>query len=197
LVPVEADDDGSSAAYRQLWQRKLLVTSGEVARFVHLPALKGVETTMSIYRIRGKQKTGGYQITTTQAQKWLWQSLRPSTKGHADPWEIRVIRLDAPLPASTALAIQQVWLAMLRRTQPSNANAVEIDSDRLIFSATNPKGRVQQGRANSLQGNTGALVDLAGRLLQYADAFPSQRPAIAPQIEKSAADLLKQISLQK
>jgi hypothetical protein len=198
LVPVEPSSSryGSNATYRKLWQEKLLITSGEIARYVHLPALKGIETTMSIYRVRSKrgETRDAYEVTATQPSEWLWQSLQPGQKRRTGSHAIRVTKLTAPLPESTALAIHGVWLAMLQRTKSSSANEIEIDSDTLIFSAADSNGVILRGRASTLEGNIGALADIAGSLVQYCDAAALQRPARARQIENAAHDLLKRVS---
>src|SRR5437762_3040587 len=71
LVPVQKEA-GSGAAYERLWRQKLLVTNGELARFVGLPGNVGEETSVSVYR--RTDKSGGYKywITVTQASSRLW-----------------------------------------------------------------------------------------------------------------------------
>jgi len=82
LVPVK-EALGLSAAYKELWQQKLLVTPGEIARFVGLPGTTGLETTISVYRAPGKEGSlpGDYWITATQASERLWNCVAPDAQG--------------------------------------------------------------------------------------------------------------------
>ena len=96
LVPV-TKALGSRAIYEELWQKKLLITPGEIARFVGLPGTAGVETTVSVYRTPGKEGSlpSDYWVTVTQASESLWNCVEPGAKGQVDPSAIAVERCDA------------------------------------------------------------------------------------------------------
>jgi hypothetical protein len=123
LAPVE-EALGSRAAYEQLWRGKLLVTPGEVARFVGLPGTVGVETTVSVYQAPGKKDSlaGNYWVTATQASERLWNSVESAAERKIDLETIHVERCDSPIEASTARVVHDLWLAMLARTRPQDAN---------------------------------------------------------------------------
>jgi hypothetical protein len=60
LVPLSEYDlakTGSGAKYRKLWQRKLLVTPGNVARFAHIPGFAQPEVVVCVDK-RPNQKEG-------------------------------------------------------------------------------------------------------------------------------------------
>src|SRR2546429_9559832 len=86
LVPVEEANNTQSpeSAYRKLWEQKLLVTPGEIARAVHLPGNVGVETAVSVYREESTKKPS-YRVTATQASRPLWDCVAPDTKERAKP----------------------------------------------------------------------------------------------------------------
>jgi|ERR1700674_654716 len=196
LVPVEKAV-GSRAAYERLVEQKLLVTAGDVARFVGFPGTVGVETAVSIYRAPGKKDSlaGNYWITATQASERLWNCIAPDAERKSDPKTIQVVRCDAPIAESTALAAHNVWLAMLSRSRPGrNVNEIVVDSSREIFSATNSSGRMLQGESSTVpKENTKALLNIALSLLEYCGTPVDQRATVGRNIEKAASDLLKRV----
>jgi hypothetical protein len=196
LIPLKKPFDarGPELAYRTLWQRKLLVTGGEVARSVHLPGNVGVETVVSVYR-GDSERGAGYYVTATQASRSLWDCVAPDAKKPVNADSIRIVRADAPLPTSTAVIVGKVWVAMLRRTREGRkADKIWLDSSKEIFSAVAPDGRMLLGELRGLgERRTSALSNLAGSLFQYCGAPVSQRPQIARSIEEAAAALLKEI----
>ena len=196
LVPVEKAV-GSRAAYERLVEQKLLVTPGDVARFVGLPGTVGVETTVSLYRAPGKKDSlaGNYWITATQASEQLWNCIAPDAEKKIDPKTIRVVRCDAPIAESTALAARNVWLAMLSRSRSRrNVNEIVVDSSREIFSATNSRGRMLQGESSTgPKENTKALLNIALSLLEYCGTPVDQRATVGRNIEKAASNLLARV----
>lgn len=197
LVPVKKAL-GSRAAYEELWQKKLLVTPGEIARFVGLPGTAEVETTISVYQAPGKEGSlsGDYWVTATQASERLWNCVEPGAKQSVDPDTIAVERCDAPIPESTALAMHKTWLAMLSQSRPQrNSREIPVDSSREIFSAVDSEGRVLQGEnPTAPKENTKALINIALSLLQYCGADTPERAAIVTDIEKAASDLLGRVA---
>ena len=124
LVPLSEYDlakTGSGADYRKLWQRKLLVTPGNIARFAHIPGFAQPEAAVCVNK-RTEQKDGipgGYWVTLTEASKSLWDCIpsgdeKFTKRSVADPRTVNIRRCDAPLPDSTALIIHTLWLKMLR-----------------------------------------------------------------------------------
>ncbi len=195
LVPVEKADNAQSpeSTYRKLWQQKLLVTPGEIAKSVHLPGNVGVETAVSVYREESAKKPS-YRVTATQASRSLWDCVAPDAKERVNPDSIKIVRADAPLPESTAIILGKVWLAMLlQMRQERKADEISLDSSKEIFSAV-AHGKVIEGQLRGFgKRNTSALSDLATSLLQYCDAPEPQRAEMARNIEKAASALLKRV----
>src|SRR4051812_8678334 len=67
LVPI-AKTYGIISKYDELCRQKLLPTSGEAARFLSLPGSASIETSVSIYRMEGREGSlpGNYWITVTR-----------------------------------------------------------------------------------------------------------------------------------
>lgn len=99
------DVGGSLEAYRTFWQKKLLVTPGDVARFVWLPGLTGEESSMSIYRANKAGEPNHYVVTGTYASKRLWSYFTPGARlGRAD---------SAPLGEVTLRFLKRVRLLFI------------------------------------------------------------------------------------
>jgi len=196
LVPVRKET-GSGAAYERLWRQKLLVTNGEIARFVGLPGNVGEETSVSIYRRTIHDGNDQYWVTATQASERLSNAIpQPGVNKTVDPQKIAIQRCDAPLPDSTAITIRHVWIAMLSqiRAEPKS-DAITIDSSTEIFSAIDASGKLLQGQTSSKPGKDSlALVELALSLMEYCDAPASRRVDKAREIEREATDLLNRVS---
>lgn len=196
LVPVEKAL-GTRAAYGELWQQKLLLTPGEVARFVGLPGTVGVETAVSVYRTPGKKDSlaGNYWVTATQASERLWNCVERPGERKVDSNTIHIERCDAPIAKSTAIAVHKVWLAMLSQARPArHSNEIVLDSSREIFSATDSQGNVLQAESSTdPQANSRALIDIALTFLEYCGAPVEQRMSIAHKIEREASNLLKRL----
>ena len=197
LVPIEKTI-GLSATYEQLWRQKLLVTSGEIARFVGLPGTLGVETAISVYRDPGKKESlpGNYWVTATQASQRLWNCIQPGAKGQIDPNMIHIVRCDAPITESTALAVHKIWLTMLSQARPQrSSNRILVDSSREIFSAVDNEGKVWQAQnLNSPSENTKMLIDMALSLLEYCGTPEDRRPSLSRDIEKTASHMLARVA---
>jgi hypothetical protein len=195
LVPIK-EQFGSSARYDRLWRQKLLVTSGEVARFVGLPGTSGVETAVSVYRFADRKESlpGNYWVTATQASQRLWDSI-DQAKVKTKAKRISIVRCDAPLTESTALSIHRLWVSMLAQSRPqTNRNEIILDSSREIFSATDDHNRVLMAQVLSAPGrNTKKLIDIALSLLEYCGVPVEQRALVARKIEKQALLLSKQL----
>lgn len=197
LVPLK-EVVGSSAAYQELWQRKLLLTPGETARFVSLPGTVGVETAISVYQAPGKENSlpGNYWVTATQASERLWNSVAPGAENRTDPQTIRVERCDAPIAEATALALHKLWVTMLSQSRPQQkSNEIVVDSSREIFSAANSSGIVLEGESSiSPKQNTKALISIAASLLEYCDAPAGKRAELTSNIEKTTSKLLARVA---
>jgi hypothetical protein len=198
LVPlsgIDVEESGPAANYRKLYQGKLFLTPGDVARYIHFPGASRTEVALSIYR--DSRRPGGYWITVTQADKRIWDSIsfgeRPP---RVDPKTIKVKRWDAPLPESTALAVRDVFLAMLRQMGPEPCpECVGVDRTTEIFSIRDADGKLLQGELPmEAKTNTLALLNLTNRLLDYTTLPKDLRLEESRKIEKAATELIKRVS---
>ena len=198
LIPVDRafEQNEVGAAYRRLYEKKLLRTPGDVARFIFLPVLKGEERTASVYRALDKKDAlpGGYWVTATRPSTSLWDCVKPGATKAIDSPSILVHRRDAALPEATARALHEAWLAMLSATHPMPGNEIPGESDTMIFSATNADGIVLRAQAYGFSAKNLALIELGDGLVQYCDVPASDRTEVARKIEKAAVVLLKRIA---
>jgi hypothetical protein len=198
LVPV-VQYLGLAPLYRKLWQQKLFVTPGEIARYVQLPGSAGKEVAVSVYKRRKREGglPGDYWATATQPAVPLSDCVAAAgVDKQLDPKTVEVRRWDAPLPKSTALVIQKLWLAMLSATGPEpEPDVIAVDSSTEIFFATDTRGRVLEAQAPvSPKGDALALVKVGNLLIDYCSAPAPQRPKLAEEIEKEALNLLNRVS---
>lgn len=200
LVPVK-EALGLSAIYQELWERKLLLSPGETARFVSLPGTVGVETAISVYQAPGKQNSlpGNYWVTVTQATERLWGYIEPGNEHRVDPLKIPVERCDAPIAAPAAIAMHKVWLTMLERCRPQEkSNEILVDSSREIVSAVDARGVVLRGESSTTpKENSKALTNIARSLMEYCEALVAKRAEIESNIEETACNLLARIESAK
>ncbi len=195
LVPLEKET-GSGAAYEKLWRKKLLVTNGELARFVGLPGNVGEETSVSVYRRANKSDGSEYWITATQASSRLWNLVEAEGTKPPNANAVGVHRCDAPLPESAALAVHRAWIAMLSqlRPEPKSEQSIAVDSSTEIFAAVDSNGRLIEGQFSREPGeNSKALLHVALSLMEYCGTPSFQRADKAREIEKAAAELLRRI----
>src|SRR6266496_4203709 len=118
---------GWAQQYRRLWQKKLFVTPGEVARFVHLPAFVDTEVAMSVYQAKGKRGSlaGDYWVTVTEPTVPLSNGIRSVNVQHpVDARTITIHRADAPLPESAGQAVRRLWSTMLGQVAQENSNLI-------------------------------------------------------------------------
>lgn len=184
LVPVDEQRERGEpfATYNKAIERNLFLTSGDIARVVRLPGTIGVETVVSVYSV---QQAGDldYRITVTQPSKSLW-----NPEGARRSVNIR--RLDAPLPASTALMVQKAWAAMLHSMRESHGSDDLVEASAQIFSIKEGEKRLR-GQAEGIpRGRVARLSRIADLLTGYCEHSPSRRKDLAIQIERECARLL-------
>lgn len=195
LTPIneERETREPEASYRKAVEQKLFLTPGEIARVVRLPGTVGVETVVAVYR-QQPPKQAEYAVTVTQPSKSLWD---PENKSEETALEsTSILRLDAGLPKTTALAIQKVWEAMLLDVrEPSESDEILLESSTQIFSAAGPDGKLLRGQLEGLgAGKTAALSNLVDLLVEYCDTPETRRLEVAHRIEKAASALLERIA---
>lgn len=186
------------ADYKKLYQNKLFVTAGDVARFLYLPASISTERTAAVYRAPGKVNSlaGGYWVTATEASAQLGPCipLQGQKERPVNPDSITVRRNDAPLPASTAEAIHKLWLAMLGRSRARPGKTIRLDSTVLIFSATDPKGVLLRAEADEVKDDTRDIWIIGESLIEYCRLPKSRRDQFARKLEKDCSRLLKRMT---
>jgi hypothetical protein len=193
LVPLE-ESYGLVLKYEQLSRETLLVTSGEIARFISLPGSASVESSVSVYQMRGKKDSlpGDYWVTVTQSSGSLWEATQSGSK----PEALRVERLDAPLPAAVAQSVHDTWVRMLMRVKPApRSEGVMVDSTQDIFSTSQTNGSIIEGQTSSEPGpKTKELLDIAFSLFEYCDASAVRRVELTRKIEQTTSNLLGRLA---
>ena len=190
-----------------LWQQKLFVTPGNLARFAHVPGFAQPEAAASVNQRADKYggTDGSYWVTVTEASSSLWSCIRTGDEKFTktkpvDPRTIHIRRCDAPLPQSTALVIRRLWLTMLNQTTPLSHSEryFAVDATSEIFSAVNPEGKLLEAQAPTFESrNTDELVRIGFLLLDYCHIHEPERPEIARKIEIKARTLLARVSRSK
>jgi hypothetical protein len=132
-------------------------------------------------------------VTYTKADRNLWFANEyPKTNQK----EIKITRIDAAIPKSTAIAVGEAWKRMLYRTQ-ALALGGPFANDPIEFevSLVNHEGEALYGRLPLERGkHTEALYQLEKQLIAFCEAAPSKRPAISQQIERDANALVLDLS---
>lgn len=187
---------GNADIYTRLWQKKLLVTPGDLARYVHLPSDTGVEDTVSLYVDPRKQGglPGAFWLTGTQPRKCLADFTGFNLR-LKEAQKVEVRRWDAPIRESTARRIHEVWVAMLKQIRPhDHSDEISTDITKELFSAEVRPGVILTGQLSAHSGqNTISLVDLGGLLTDYTRVPPSLRKKVASDIDKAAVSLLERL----
>jgi hypothetical protein len=109
-----------SAELGRLLKKKLYVTRDDVARYLFLTNGNDGDRSAALYRAIGKAGSlqGSYWVTATEASTALDRCIpyEGQEEPYVDPKSVVVQRYDAPLPASTAQAVHELWLAVLERS---------------------------------------------------------------------------------
>lgn len=120
LVPL---NQYSTPEYRRLYEKKLFITRGDIARFVYLPGAVDPEMVVSVYRqgAGSHEHPTRYWITVTKPSARLWLCIHTGDEKFTgrkdlDPSTVLTSRADASLPESTAVAIHRLWTAALEKT---------------------------------------------------------------------------------
>lgn len=168
------------------YERRLFVTPDEVARYVFLTnAQNDGDRSAAIYRAPARKGslTGDYWVTVTAASDSL---------NEEDSRGITVRRSDAPLPASTAKAVHELWLAIIGRTRVEKDVVCMSPTD--IFAVRTASGtRLEAISIWREEGDScSALIDIADRLIRYPRS-PHQAD-LAREIEKQSHRLLKRVT---
>jgi hypothetical protein len=197
------------SAYRTVWQKKLLVTPGNVARFAHIPGFAEPEAVICVNQRPEKSdgSVGGYWATRTEASSSLWNCIETGDEKFTkrritDCRNVRVRRWDAPVSDSTAVIVRKLWLTMLSDARPLSLapgeRVISVDSPSEIFSAMSPEGKLLEAEAPTFKArNANELVRVGFLLLDYCGVSPAKRPQLAREIETRASRLLARVQPSK
>jgi len=185
-----------SAELGRLLKKKLDVTRDDVARYLFLTNGSDGDRSAAVYRAIGKAGSlqGSYWVTATEASTALDRCIpyEGQEEPYVDPKSVVVQRYDAPLPASTAKAVHELWLAMLERSQPESEISIAPTG---VFSATNAGGTRLRAATSWLGDNSisFAMVTMGETLIKYPKSPAAQRAKLADVIEKESKRLLERV----
>jgi len=179
-----------------LYERKLFLTKDDIARYVFLTnANDDGDRAVAVYRAPGKEGSlpGGYWVTATAVSTSLiaYLSAVSEKRPSVDPHSLKVRRADAPIPASTAQIVHELWLTMLDRSRVDE-RAVPC-APTAIISATTVHGLRLKAVTVSLGENSPclALMRLGMSLTNYPDLPAPQRARAAREIERESDRMLR------
>lgn len=167
-----------------LYERALFVTPDEVVRYVFLTnRYDDGDRSAAVYRTRRQRGSwpGDYWLTVTVAAD--------SVRG--DHRNVHVRRYDAPLPASTANVLHELWIAVLQQSH-TDEQAIPC-APTGVLSVTSAGGARLKGVTVSLHENSlcDVLLDLGESLIAYAKLPDAKRAGAARNIEAETHRLLK------
>lgn len=192
LVPLR-EYYGNAATYKKTWREKLLVTPGDLGRYIHLPGDGGVEESVSLYRER---KSGGLPgdcwVTATQATKSLAGFFADDPPNLDGAHKVVIRRWDTPIAADVANQLNTAWLMVLEGTASDECvGCLSTDSSTEIFSVKR-SGRELVGKV-PLEATKDIIsfVDLASLLIDYTRVPQSKRGEVSEKLTKQSASLAR------
>jgi hypothetical protein len=187
LISVESYFAQTDPAYRHLWERKLIASSGDIARVVFLPELSGTEAAITIYKDDiGKHS---YRVIKTRPSVFLWESMVSDRKKAAD---VKVERATIRIPSSTALVVYRALHTMLLRARNiSESGKIPF---RTIFFVREANGKIIRAQLPNgrLGPNTSALAEIVTILSRCCEEPSNKRAGDLRRLEKVSADLAEQ-----
>lgn len=172
---------------RSIYERKLFVTPDEVARYVFLTNRGGDgDRSAAVYQASRKKGSlpGAYWVTVTEAS----DSLTTATRN------IRIKRHDAPLPASAALLLHELWRVVLEQSR-LDEHAIPC-APTAVFSTKTPSGaRISAVTVYLDQASHCiSLMEVGHSLVDYGTLPASRRMEAARKLEEEIRRLLKRIT---
>jgi hypothetical protein len=173
-------NDESTSRY----ERKLFLTPDEVARYVFLTnRYDDGDRSAAVYRARRTKGSlpGNYWLTVTEAA----DSVRD------DHRNVRVRRFDAPLPASAANVVHDLWLRVLLQSRTGEDALPSAPTG--VLSVVTANGSRLKAVTVSFKEKSPclAVLSLGESLIKYAKLPAAKRPQAAKEIEKQARHLLR------
>lgn len=198
LVPVDWKIK-TEDRYRRLLELKLGITPFDCGRAIMQPSFGG-ETSVSVYSLLTKNGQRTYCVTYCEAEANFWQ--RTNGLQHIDAARnVRVRRIDAEIPQQAAGIVKEVWLRMLQDSRP-----IDPTSRKFVVSGLDVEFSLQRSDDRPVYGDLGlpaqgnktkALKRLADALVEYCQAAPAKRTAIANKIEREAKQLRTRLQMGK
>jgi hypothetical protein len=185
---INAADDKD---YRRILESKLFVTRADCARISVRPAASP-EFALSVYSLPGRRLPSrrSYHVTVTKASKSIYHSLQEN-----EAVDISVGRLDARIPADTAVALKRLWRKILSQTPGSELSMLPSSDGEIVeFSLDTWKNSLSAGELEIIAGEQTAQVQrLRDLLIEYCTAESDERAALAEIIRKNARGLSKDL----
>jgi hypothetical protein len=181
-------------AYRKLLESRLALTPFDYGRAIAEPSL-GLESCISVFsRASAGHRT--YWVTLTRPTSSLWQATAGVNQLHPKrAANIKTNRIEAQIRESTAELIKQAWVRMLKdihrrhKTPPPRDNMRVIVGGAIEYSLQCPGDATLYGTLPGLPtcgSSAQALANLSDSLIEYCNAKPSAREAIASRVEREA-----------
>lgn len=203
LVPVQYRAGGELEVYDKLCRAKLFLTTGDTARLLEQVGSRVPEIAVSIYRDTTKAHSlpGGYWLTLTQPSVSLWDVVENKSGPLVESQSVKILRLDVPMPESTALAVHKLWVVMLKQAKPlpKGKYGIGLDCAMETFSATNSDGKSFEAEVPCIDlktksSNTRRLIEIGRNFISYFNIPVHERPELARKIENAADALLRDVS---
>jgi hypothetical protein len=176
-------------------ETKLLQTPANYGRMLTLQAGVG-ESAVSVDCPTVDPKNAVCRVILTRAQSNM-ENTMVEYWGKADAIrkveEIAVVRTDAEIPKTTATAFRDCLRVMIPEPgDPLELHSLTItDNDRIEFWLEEPNMPIRKGERAEYPGKrTKTLIRIGDLLTRYVEAAPSERAAVAKQIENEAIRIL-------
>ena len=195
LQPTDRSDD-KLTKYRHLLESKLGITPFDSGRVIMPAGLGGRDASVSIYSQRIKDGTRTYWITSVETNN-LWEQTN-GVRNIEKAQNVKVRRVDAPIPEKTAQLLKRVWSHMLTHVRAPQAKWIqnELIGVAMDFSIQRNNAAPLRGEFHfkPLQGTrTYALMELSEALFDYSQAGGTKRVGIGTRIERDAKQLLARL----
>jgi hypothetical protein len=179
--------------------RKLCVTPANSGRLIELPAgPERGEWAVSVYCDEASANTETCDVTLTRAAAnldYIMQERRGKEPLNAVK-KIKVIRKDAPIQKTAALAVRAAWLKFLRNSRPSPSrpnDLISLDVSKIEVWLEMPGGKAMKAETPDNPGKSVMAFANIGRLLaKYCEGTESERARLSKEIESNAKQLMGQ-----
>ena len=194
LLPVGPTFDVSAPigeTYARICERMLFPGSNWIIRY-HSDT-ESVTTGLSIY----KRSDGQFRLSVRQAKPELYSVISAAFYNRLNLEsalaKVRIEKADNEIPATLALALQDLWRSVLRKTRPDEKRRPpHIASAEVILYAHATNGALLAGKMPSNAGtyaNFASFESIIDELIRTCDQSPKARANLLKQIESKARTL--------